>query len=393
MTARFRSFVVVACVCVLLLAPGLGAVQAAPGAPGEPPRAFVPVLSSGSPQAASNFVLKSENAAAPVDTAAYWTAERMMAAEPLDLLLAPDVDLAAVDAADAAGEVQGASGVFPSKLPDPKALALAQELYADQWAMLEEIDAAGAPVEGAAVDESLAWRESPPFTRYSVNYYGESWKQFPYKAMGRLFFTIPGRGNASCSASSAGGRSVWTAGHCLYTREIGWHTNIVFVPAYRYGVAPYGKFYETNAIVSYEWWANEDHAYDIGMVIVGNRNGMKLSQWVGNLGFQYNRSGTQQFFAFGYPGNIGSGRYLIACAARTQTRYAIAGPDPVGIGCDMTQGSSGGPWLVGFFPYAAGSINYVNGVVSFGSSAYPNQFFASYFGTRAKELWDWGRVQ
>ena len=57
----------------------------------------------------------------------------------------------------------------------------------------------------------------------------------------------------------------------------------------------------------------------------------------------------------------------------------------------MKHGSSGGPWLVRFQPYKSGAMNYVNGVVSYGYKTQPKAFYSPYFGTGAKNLYNWGK--
>ena len=43
------------------------------------------------------------------------------------------------------------------------------------------------------------------------------------------------------------------------------------------------------------------------------------------------------------------------------TRVSLTGFDTIGVGCDMTGGSSGGPWILGL-----GRGNYINGLISYG---------------------------
>ena len=41
-------------------------------------------------------------------------------------------------------------------------------------------------------------------------------RQAPYKAVGKLYFTVPGSGDFQCSASIIGKRLIVTAAHCMY---------------------------------------------------------------------------------------------------------------------------------------------------------------------------------
>jgi V8-like Glu-specific endopeptidase len=289
----------------------------------------------------------------------------------------------------------GAAGqgeFIPGGMPNADANSLAQAMYPAAWTMLEQGEDVWAEEEYAG-EEMYGLSYPPPFTRYRGNYYNQTWKYYPLMTIGRLFFYIPGKGNYSCSASVAVGRAVWTAGHCVYTKGRGWHTNMVFVPGYRAGAAPYGQFTISTMSAPYGWTKHNYHAYDQAIVIARDRSGKKVSQWVGHLGFRYNASATQQFHAIGYPGNIDSSKYSIICVGTTSRRDFRSGPDPVGMGCDMTGGSSGGPWLIRYSPYAAGPLNYVNGLVSYGKSWRKKEFYSAYFGTAAKNLYYWGKTK
>lgn len=327
----------------------------------------------------------------------FWTREMLLSAEPIDLLSASEEQvLAAEEAIDQMP--QGLMGSAPGGLPDNDATVVAQTLYSDEWNNLAETavdEIVMVQDQEQEQEELFGYSSSPPFTSYYVNNYTNTWQGFPWRATGRLFFQIPGStGTNSCTASVAYGRAVWTAGHCVFTRGRGWHTNMVFVPAYRNGYAPYGSFtvFSRNSLLG--WTRDNNLAYDIGMVAVRDRSSRKVSQWVGYLGYIYNAPATQMFHSFGYPVNLGNnGRYLIACAGATYTRDSRPGPDPIGIGCDMTNGSSGGPWIIAYAPFRSGAVNYVNGVNSYGIQSRPNIMYSPYFGDGARALYDWGRLR
>ena len=104
-----------------------------------------------------------------------------------------------------------------------------------------------------------------------------------------------------------------------------------------------------------------------------------MSNVVGWLGRSWNIGIPRHHFAFGYPGNWGSGRYKFECAAET---YPNCGASSVlAMGCSMTFGSSGGPWIRVFKKYEAGARNYVNSVVS-GWDACTGTFGQSFNGAR-----------
>jgi V8-like Glu-specific endopeptidase len=330
-----------------------------------------------------------------------WTRQMMLGAESLDLLVMDEYTQTAVPQID--DVPPGPKGAVPGALPDPQAARLAARLYAPEWARMAAEDAArdsgGAALAfpgmaGAAGAGTDLYASAPPFASYYVNDSAATWKSFPWTTMGRLFFQIPGlAGTYACSGAAAYGRAVWTAGHCVYTPGRGWSYNMYFVPAYRNGNYPYGAFVVQSRTVLRAWREGGNLAYDIGMLAVNDRSGMKLSQWVGSLGFMWNQSGTQLFHAFGYPSNYSSGQYLVTCAASTYERDPLLGPDPIGVGCDMSSGASGGPWLVGYAPFKGGLTNYINGLVSYSYATKPLEVFGPYFGDGAKELYDWAKEQ
>ncbi len=315
-----------------------------------------------------------------------------MEAEPLPMPAIDEAALAELEAlADTQAEAAGPAEMVAGSEPGPGMDALAQELYAEEWAA---IDAGGVSLEELAPAPEDGLLAAPKYKAWYVNYNKTNWKKYPHTAMGRLFFRVPGEGTASCSGSVAVGRSIWTAGHCVYTTGRGWHTNMIFVPAYRNGNAPYGKFKVSDSATFKGWMSGGRNAfaYDIGMVVVKNRSGKKISKWVGSLGAAFNQSRKQLFHSFGYPGNVSKGRYLVACKGRTSAIKRSYNPDVFGMGCVMEQGSSGGPWLLKYKINKAGKVNYINGVVSHGRPG-SEEFFSPYFGKAARDMYKWGKKQ
>jgi V8-like Glu-specific endopeptidase len=322
-------------------------------------------------------------------TRGYWTRERMMSTPAM-----PFPETTAVGGDGIAAATPGPAGSADSSLPDPGALALAQEMYEAEWKRLERPRIVPEAVEADGTYAGVVNRVysyPPPYARYKAGNNKMS-KQFPWKTVGRLFFTVPGQGDASCTAAVAVGRAVWTAGHCVYSPGLGWHTNMLFVPAYKNGAWPYGSFVVDDASVLNGWATDANQAYDIAMVTVLRNNGMTVAQWVGNLGAIWGISAQQLWHSNGFPGNLGNSQYLMVCEGSLSSRWDLPGPDPVGMGCDMTYGSSGGPWWIKHNPYTGGAFNLVNSVVS----GTPNinqskEFFGPYFGSGAKSLHKWGR--
>lgn len=207
------------------------------------------------------------------------------------------------------------------------------------------------------------------------------------KTAGRVFFTFQGR-NAACSGdaiTSQNGSVVVTAGHCVKYQG-SWHTNWTFVPGYDNGNKPYGTWAATKTLTTPQWEANEDINYDVGMAVVAPLDGRKLADAVGTQGVGFNQARGQAMYAFGYPAaSPYDGSKLIYCSGN-----AIDDPiglsNDLGLSCNMTAGSSGGPWFAGFNESAGtGTQESVN---SFGYNFLPGYMFGPYFGSDAEALYN-----
>ncbi|MFF8608859.1 trypsin-like serine peptidase [Streptomyces sp. NPDC015346] len=206
------------------------------------------------------------------------------------------------------------------------------------------------------------------------------------KTSGRVFFTFQGR-TASCSGNavtSQNASTVITAGHCVKYQG-SWHTDWVFVPAYDNGSAPYGRWTATKTLTTPQWEASEDINYDVGAAVVAPLNGQKLSAVTGAQGLQFNGGYNKPMYAFGFPAaSPYDGSKLIHCAGNSSKDFLLS--QDHSLACNMTGGSSGGPWFTGFNE-ATGTGLQVS-VNSFGYTFLPNRMFGPYFGNDAKALYD-----
>lgn len=218
-----------------------------------------------------------------------------------------------------------------------------------------------------------------PFTRYAVE--ASLYRTFPYSTVGRIFFRQNGMDYACSGASVAGTprQVVFTAGHCLSDGDGVFSRKVVFVPAYRDGKAPFGVFPAQYLWVTSGWHENGDLTVDLGAFNVGrNAAGQLLRKQVGYLGFAWNQPAEQHWNVLGYPSSSPfTGKTMQVC----QASYAAddlavqgTGPWPTGIGCDMTRGSSGGPWVVGWK-----RANWLNGVNSYKYDTQPLAVYGPYF--------------
>lgn len=209
---------------------------------------------------------------------------------------------------------------------------------------------------------------------------------------GKVFFTNARDGrNYVCSGAvinSEGRDTVWTAGHCVHGGSGGnWHTNWVFVPAYKNGAAPYG-FWSANQLWSMGGWTGSSKwDSDMGVAIMNIRAGWHIVSRLGGQGISWNHSKYQYVYAFGYPSQSPfTGGVLVACYGRTSPEWVVLwwSSETIGLRCDMTKGSSGGPWLRSF----DGSWGYLNGVNSFKYDSNPSTMYSPYFDNTARDLYN-----
>lgn len=235
----------------------------------------------------------------------------------------------------------------------------------------------------------LSYTYPAPYTQYQ-NF--DSYQVFPYSTIGVLFFSQYG-GDYRCSAATIGNFAIWTAGHCVHAGDnsnLGWSTNVIFVPAYKNGNAPFGIWTADNLWTRTEWYSSMDFRFDLaGAILDTNSSGKSISQVVGNLGFAYNLSTNQHWFSFGYPAEspFNGTTQEICSSSFAYSDTMMPTPNPTGVGCNMTRGSSGGPWIRQFGGMA-GTSNFLNGNNSYRYVSHPEEMFSPYFGNRAKELYD-----
>jgi V8-like Glu-specific endopeptidase len=197
----------------------------------------------------------------------------------------------------------------------------------------------------------------------------------PVNHVGKVFFTMAGA-NYVCSGNSViaeNKSTVSTAGHCVNEGPGAYVTNFAFVPAYNNGTRPYGTWTARTLVTTSEWANNGDITYDGGFAVMNTLGGQTLTTAVGGQGIAFNQPRGLTYNAYGYPaaGKF-NGQTLQSCSG-------TATPDPYGqtqsqgIPCDMTGGSSGGPWLIS-------NNTVLNSVNSFGYQGVRNTMFGPYFG-------------
>lgn len=270
------------------------------------------------------------------EIAAFWTTERMAAAVDLDFLNPTD------------------NAKSPSRAPKPGGPAGAI--------------APTAPTIAHADDVGIQLNES--------------------QTVGKVYFTTPGGGSASCSASTVSSgkrRLVMTAGHCVHQGGGGqWYSNWQFVPRYRNGARPFGTFVAYQLTTRTAWINSRSYDEDMAVAIMHNGGnwGLKVVDTVGGNGMRWNWGYSVYVTALGYPSNLGGGESQYYCQSGTWH----AGGQQIRMWCNMTYGSSGGPWLQEYNDQ--NGLGYINSVVSHGDNPGNGQFDGPYFDNDIKSLYD-----
>ena len=225
-----------------------------------------------------------------------------------------------------------------------------------------------------------------PFTRHAVD---ATYRRFPYKAVGKIFFTQGGVDRVCSGASvvSSPQNAVYTAGNCVSDGAGNFSTNVVFVPARQAGKNPYKKFPGSQLWTTSGWHFSGELTRNFAAFSVGtNPDGATLQSKVGTLGFQYDQSRVQHWDLLAYPADAPfNGERMVHCKAShatDDTGIPGSGPDPIGIGCDMTDGAHGGPWIT-----MLNRGSYINSVVAYRYPvSQPGAVYGPYFDILANQV-------
>ena len=226
---------------------------------------------------------------------------------------------------------------------------------------------------------------------------------------GKVFFTMGGT-NYVCSGATVDdkGRSgyslVLTAGHCAYDETRGaFATNWMFVP--EYDSSPTSDCSRTEhgcftavALVVHKGYAGaggfnlQAIRHDWAFAVVGSGSqGGQLDARVPDFPVGFDAA-TEFRYAFGYPASGKyAGRDLVYCAGDV---VSDSGTDNAtwGLHCDMTPGSSGGPWMRDFDEQAkSGTLNSVNSY-KYNGGKLKNYMFGPKFGAETKAVYDAART-
>ncbi|NJO16362.1 MAG: S1 family peptidase [Thioploca sp.] len=270
-------------------------------------------------------------------------------------------------------------GIKPGVPPDPQADRLAKR----QFNSVGYNNVQESNKDNTTSTKDIPLGMSMIFTRYRGNYHLAMWRNLPWSAVGKLYFYIPSYGEYFyCSAAVIGPQQIVTAAHCLASFSetnalySDFHTQVVFVPAERLGWGPYGYFHGIYSLIPFNYMKNAAISDDIGIVVLDNNTlNYPVSYYTGYLGYTWNQPYVNHLHAIGYADEL-SRHYSMICAAESLPREEV-GINILGMGCDMTFGSSGGPWIKDYSPYEY-SGNYITSVVSGGVPWIPTFYGARF---------------
>lgn len=299
----------------------------------------------------------------------YWTSQRLQAAVPGDRLMLGRL---------LTGVVGKVSAGLPRTIPGSAGTA-------PQAGLLDGLGLGGLGLDGLGLGGLLGGGNSANGGIYSGG--GRV-----VKTTGKVFFTLD-RVDYQCSGSSVKAKNkdlVVTAGHCVNAGPGAFATNFIFIPAYRNGSAPFGKFAARKLTTTTQWRTAGDLNYDVGIALVRTVGGKHLADVVGSQGVAFNQARRQAVTAFGYPAESPyDGGSLASCSGTTATD--TKGSSDEGVNCNLNGGASGGPWYLGFDPATGigitnslNSFKYTGGLLGLGAD--PNMY-GPYFGSVVQSLY------
>ncbi|MFC9335505.1 trypsin-like serine peptidase [Arthrobacter sp. NPDC057009] len=214
----------------------------------------------------------------------------------------------------------------------------------------------------------------------------------PVSHIGKVFFTLGGA-NYVCSGNSVAAANkslVATAGHCVNEGPGAFATNWVFVPGYVSGKAPYGQWPARSLHAARKWTSGGDIRYDTGFAVVARVGGKTLADVVGASGVEFSQPRGLTYKSYGYPAAAPfTGQTLVSCTGTAKDDAINPQFNSQGISCDMTGGSSGGPWFVqGDTDEADGPNGFQNSVNSYGYGTRSTTMFGPFWGSTIMKVYD-----
>jgi V8-like Glu-specific endopeptidase len=189
---------------------------------------------------------------------------------------------------------------------------------------------------------ALPWRGTPRVPKTTPSAHTASLAAVRIGAI----FSQSASGDHFCTASvvdSPGRNLLITAAHCISGgKNGGLQQNIVFIPDYRNGTAPYGVWTPSKLIVDPRWESSSDPDYDVGFVVLSPLDGRNIEDILGANRLGFDPSYTSMVRVTGYPDSSGAPvtcRNVTTRQSATQLRFDCGG---------FFVGTSGSPWVTGF---------------------------------------------
>eukprot|EP01088_Endostelium_zonatum_P017360 TRINITY_DN508_c0_g1_i1.p1 TRINITY_DN508_c0_g1~~TRINITY_DN508_c0_g1_i1.p1 ORF type:complete len:306 (-),score=55.46 TRINITY_DN508_c0_g1_i1:42-917(-) len=193
--------------------------------------------------------------------------------------------------------------------------------------------------------------------------------KFPFSAIGKIFFNL-GNQTYVCSGAITDPHTVITAGHCTFESSVGFATNLIFVPGYHNKEEPLGR-YTASSLCTTSQFQSGTMSYDYA---IARFETALPTEVTGFLPLAINLDATKtQYTSCGYPqGPPFDGQWENTCDSDLCVRdWWMPNPQPVGIVCDSTGGSSGGPWLT--------ASRFLSGLNSYGYAFQSGRMYGPYF--------------
>jgi hypothetical protein len=327
-----------------------------------------PTTSKATPTADSAVVVHRETVSA-AGVYAYWTPQRMAAAEAMVNAMPSSAGKPEIAGDTATGPPGFAGGVTPSgqQIEAPSPTEIPSQTSGGQL-----------PADGSYPGPMATFKWYP---RYLTH---------PQGTVGKMFFDQDHDGNGTlssfaCSAAviKTGPRNdaVLTAGHCVNSgrhgegANQGWSTNILFCPSYLNGPNPArGCWAGDGNVLTHQSWI-DDHLFDVdygwfGTATPGTVHAGDVATITGGLGFAWNVGRDQLWWNWGYPAQpVGApwsfnGGALVLCTGEHRYDRTPQPGEPVppsnSMGCGSGRGADGGPWVT--------SVNQGSAVPTFANS-------------------------
>ncbi|WP_224274651.1 serine protease [Streptomyces sp. LS1784] len=163
-----------------------------------------------------------------------------------------------------------------------------------------DAEAASGPIDQASAGPAEA---AAPQTQDGVVSPRGSWPSSGVPTVGAIFFKI-GLTNWRCTGTvinTASKNIIATAGHCIF-KYVPMPSG-VFVPGYRDGQSPYGKWSVKSRWIDTTWKKNRNPDYDYGFLVLKDQRGRRVQDVTGGNGWRTNAPYFNYVEITGYPGN------------------------------------------------------------------------------------------